>query len=98
MVHPPKLEFLMMDFAIPSDFSHLGPDSADRPTAATATVKRRLITANGHLLCRAASSRHKWPPLKRRRTDKSEAASKPELGFILAPDSLAHPVSSAAPV
>ena len=28
---PPKLEFLMMDFAIPSDFSHLSPELPIRP-------------------------------------------------------------------
>ena len=43
---PPKLEFLMMDFAIPSDSSH----PIARSLAAE-IVKRRLITANGHLWC-----------------------------------------------
>ena len=43
---PPKLEFLMMDFAIPSDSSH--PISR---SLAAEIVKRRLITANGHLWC-----------------------------------------------
>ena len=47
---PPKLEFLMMDFAIPSDSSHpISPALA--LSLAAEIVKRRLITANGHLWC-----------------------------------------------
>ena len=72
---PPKLEFLM-DFAIPpSDFPHLSIRSIPTTDMCRA-IKRRLITANGHLLCCAASSSHR--PLFKgdvRKSQKSKPAT-----------------------